>query len=225
MPDRDRPEARRHARRRCVVGAFEHRCVLFARDHPQERSENAVTLLPTFTRREAIRLCGAAPMAAWTATRTDSPPPLAAGTPTSAERVALIEAFRRGANGLDRRFEKRAHHGSWPMPYRLFRPAAIGKVPLVLYLHGSGGLGDDNEKQLALGRVFGTMVWPLPESERRFRCCVVAQQTGRGWARYKESPDGPARLVAGFGDGARLALDIVRPPGRAGPAADRPPDH
>src|SRR4051812_9045980 len=167
MPDRDRPEARRHARRRCVVGAFEHRCVLFARDHPQERSENAVRLPPTFTRRAAIRLCGAAPLAAWAATRTDSPPPLAAGTPTSAKRLALIEAFRRGANGLDSRFEKRAHHGSWPMPYRLFRPAAVGKVPLLLYLHGSGGLGAGNEKPRAPGNAFGTTVWVQPETQPR----------------------------------------------------------
>ena len=162
------------------------------------------------TRREAIRLCGAAPLAAWAAARIDSPPPLAAGAPSSPERMALIEAFRRSANGLDGRFEKRAHHGSWTMPYRLFRPATNTKVPLVLYLHGSGGLGDDNEKQLGLGNVFGTLVWALPENQRRFPCCVVAPQTDRGWARYKESPDGPARLVSGFGDGARLALDIVQ---------------
>ena len=88
--------------------------------------------LPTLTRREAIRLCGAAPLAVWAATRSDAPPPLAPGTPASPERMALIEAFRRSANGLDGRFEKRTHHGAWTMPYRLFRPTATGKVPLVL---------------------------------------------------------------------------------------------
>ena len=34
--------------------------------------------------------------------------------------------------------------------------------PLVVYLHGSGGLGTDNEKQLGLGNIFGTRVWALP---------------------------------------------------------------
>jgi predicted peptidase len=180
-----------------------------------------MSLPSTLTRREAIRVCGAAPLVAWAAARAGSPPPLAPGTPASPERLALIEAFRHSANGLDGRFEKRAYHGSWTMPYRLFRPAATGKVPLVLYLHGSGGLGDDNEKQLGLGNVFGTLVWALPENQRRFPCCVVAPQTDRGWARYKESGDGPARLVPGFGDGARLALEIVQQLARELPIDDR----
>ena len=166
-----------------------------------------MTLPPTLTRRKAIRLCGAAP--------------LAAGTPSSPERLALIDAFRRSANGLDGRFEKRTHRGAWTMPYRLFRPATTTKVPLVLYLHGSGGLGDDNEKQLGLGNVFGTLVWALPENQRRFPCCIVAPQTDRGWARYEESAGGPARLVPGFGAGARLALDIVQQIARELPIDDR----
>src|SRR3954452_22543340 len=150
-----------------------------------------------------------------------SAPPLARGTPTSPERMALIEAFKRQSAGLDKKFESRTHTNDLTMPYRLFRPQAAGTHPLVLYLHGSGGLGDDNEKQLGLGNVFGTMVWALPENQRRFPCCIVAPQTDRGWARYKESPDGPARLVAGFGDGARLALDIVQQLARELPIDDR----
>ncbi|MBK7472794.1 MAG: hypothetical protein IPI73_21435 [Betaproteobacteria bacterium] len=54
------------------------------------------------------------------------------------------------------------------MPYRLFRPATTAKVPLGMYLHGDGGLGGDNEKQLALGNVFGTRVWLLPENQKHF---------------------------------------------------------
>jgi len=180
-----------------------------------------MALPSTLTRREAIRLCGAAPVAAWAAARGDVPPALAPGTPASPERMALIEAFRHSANGLEGRFERRTYHGSWTMPYRLFRPATTARVPLVLYLHGSGGLGDDNEKQLGLGNVFGTLVWALPENQRRFPCCVVAPQTDRGWARYKESGDGPARLVPGFGDGARLALETVQQLARELPIDDR----
>jgi predicted peptidase len=81
-------------------------------------------------------------------------------------------------------------------------------VPLVLYLHGSGGMGDDNLKQLGLGNVFGTRVWLLPENQKRFPCYVVVPQTDRGWIRYDFSQQ-PAKELPGLGDGARLALDIV----------------
>jgi predicted peptidase len=161
------------------------------------------------TRREAVRMFGAVPlMAAWSAARTESTPPLAPGTPMSPERTALIDAFRKKIRGLDERFELRVHKGAWTMPYRLFRPSEKGKAPLVLYLHGSGGVGDDNRKQLGLGNIFGPFVWALPESQRRFPCYVLAPQTDRGWANYEESPTG-ARVIPGFGEGAQQALEIV----------------
>lgn len=167
--------------------------------------------LTRLTRRDLIRLCGAVPLAAWAAeAQNDSSPPLAPGAPMSPERTALIDAFRRRAAGLDERFEKRLHHGSRVMPYRLFRPSETGKAPLVLYLHGSGGLGNDNEKQLGFGNVFGTLVWALPENQKRFPCYVLAPQTDRGWANYKDSGTGPSRVVSGFGDGTRQALEIVQ---------------
>jgi len=50
-----------------------------------------------------------------------------------------------------------------------------------MYLHGSGGLGDDNLKQLGLGNIFGTRVWLLPENQKRFPCYVVyRKQIGDG---------------------------------------------
>jgi predicted peptidase len=178
--------------------------------------------LARLTRRELSRLCGAVPLAAWAASEQhDSPAPLAPGAPTSAERTARIDAFRTEAAGLDARFEKRVHHGSWAMPYRLFRPSETGKAPLVLYLHGSGGSGDDNQKQLGLGNIFGTLLWALPENQKRVPCYVLAPQTDRGWARYKESPGGPAQVTSGFGDGARLALEIVQGLVRELPIDDR----
>ena len=97
----------------------------------------------------------------------------------SPERMALIEAFKKQSEGLEKRFEARTHKSDRVMPYRLFRPEAAGKLPLVMYLHGSGGLGDDNLKQLGLGNVFGTHVWLLPENQKRFPCYVVIPQTDR----------------------------------------------
>jgi predicted peptidase len=160
-----------------------------------------------------MRLLGAVPAAAWTAPppRSAASPRLAPGDPISPQRRALVEAFRRSIGGIADQFDRRVHQSESAMPYRLFKPSHAGRLPLVLYLHGSGGLGNDNERQLRLGNVFGTHVWALPENQKRFPCYVCAPQTDRGWARYEEQPaGGPARVVAGFGDGARLALEIVR---------------
>ncbi|HEY2392130.1 MAG TPA: alpha/beta hydrolase-fold protein [Candidatus Angelobacter sp.] len=179
------------------------------------------------TRREAVRLIGSASAGAWFATSQFGinfslaptafaatgiqTPALAPGAPTSPERMALIEAFKKKSEGLDKKFEARTHKSDWVMPYRLFRPQATGKLPLVVYLHGSGGLGDDNEKQLQFGNVFGTRVWLLPENQKRFPCYVVVPQTDRGWIKYdfSQQGDGPAKELPGFGDGNRLALEIV----------------
>ncbi len=181
------------------------------------------------TRRDAVRLLGWASAGAWfpaaqlglnlsTASTafasgaTDAgTPPLARGDPMSPARLALVEEFRKQSAGLEKKFEARTHMSDWAMPYRLFRPATTAKVPLVMYLHGDGGLGGDNEKQLALGNVFGTRVWLLPENQKHFPCHVVVPQTDRGWVRYDPAAltNGTAKAIPGLGDGARLALEIV----------------
>ena len=164
------------------------------------------------TRRDAIVRLGSAAIGARFALAqagvTPASPRLARGTPTSPERIALIDAFKRQSEGIEKKFEARAHKSDWAMPYRLFRPEAAGKLPLLMYLHGSGGLGDDNEKQLGLGNIFGTRVWALPANQKRFPCYVVAPQTDRGWIRYDFSKE-PAKQLPGLGDGSRLALEIV----------------
>jgi hypothetical protein len=149
------------------------------------------------TRREAVRLLGSASAGAWiaqisfdlsvtptasAASKDDGTPPLAPGTPMSPERVALIDAFKKQSQGLETKFETRTHKSDLVMPYRLFRPEATGKLPLVLYLHGSGGLGDDNLKQLGLGNTFGTRVWLLPENQKRFPCYVIRRPIADGQA-------------------------------------------
>jgi len=140
----------------------------------------------------------------------DSDPRLAPGAPNSSQRLALIDAFKKQSEGLQDQSEARSHKSDWTMPYRLFRPQpqAGAKLPLVIYLHGSGGLGDDNLKQLRLGNIFGTRVWLLPENQKRFPCYVLVPQTDRGWCRYDFSKD-PPRNLPGLGDGNKLALEIV----------------
>jgi predicted peptidase len=61
------------------------------------------------------------------------------------------------------------------LPYRLFKPAgadAKQRLPLVLFLHGAGERGDDNQAQLKHG------VWSFvkPESQSMHPCFVVAPQ-------------------------------------------------
>ena len=174
-------------------------------------------LQPMITRRESVRLLGSLSTGAWfaaiapktaAADKDAQTPPLAPGAPTSPERMALIDAFKKQSEGLEKKFEARTLKSDWVMPYRLFRPKATGKVPLVVFLHGSGGLGDDNLKQLRLGNIFGTRLWLLPENQERFPCYVIAPQTDRGWNRY-DSSEQPAKALPGLGDGARLALEIV----------------
>jgi len=176
------------------------------------------------TRRDAIRLLSSTTagaflmqaglnvsLAHWlSASEADPTPPLSPGAPKSPERMALIEAFGKQADGLEKKFMAHSYKGDWTMPYRLFQPESKSKLPLVVYLHGSGGLGDDNQKQLELGNVFGTRVWLLPENQKRFPCYVVAPQTDRGWAKYEFTPgsDRP-RVVAGLGDGSKMALNVI----------------
>jgi predicted peptidase len=81
---------------------------------------------------------------------------------------------------------------------------------LVVYLHGSGGLGGDNEKQLGLGNVFGTRVWLLPENQKRFPCYVLAPQTDTAWVHFSSpGTSGMGEILPGLGDGPRLALEII----------------
>lgn len=69
------------------------------------------------------------------------------------------------------------------MPYRLFVPAGYGKgssYPLVVWLHGGGGRGSDNLKQLTGGNLAGSRVWTRAESLSKYPCLVVAPQCAEG---------------------------------------------
>jgi predicted peptidase len=72
----------------------------------------------------------------------------------------------------------RAADGSM-LPYRLFLPDAAARarpLPLIVYLHGGGGAGRDNLKQISGGNTNGTHVWTGPEIQRRHPAFVVAPQ-------------------------------------------------
>ncbi len=110
------------------------------------------------------------------AANENSVPPLAPGAPTSPERMALIEAFKKQSEGLQKKFEPRTHKSDWAMPYRLFQPEASGKLPLVLYLHGSGGSS-----------------WALETfSARAYGCCPKIRNIFLAMSSY------PKPIAAGF---------------------------
>jgi predicted peptidase len=65
------------------------------------------------------------------------------------------------------------------MPFRLFVPPAYDKqkeYPLVLWLCGSAGRGNNNLNQISIGNVIGTHVWITPENQAKHPCFVVAPQ-------------------------------------------------
>lgn len=81
------------------------------------------------------------------------------------------------------------------LPYRLIRPSGGGGdgVPLIVYLHGAGGAGVDNEAQLERGN--GYAVNRLAESGTQ--ALVVAPQCPRGqaWWSPEEQPSRYGQLM------------------------------
>jgi predicted peptidase len=69
------------------------------------------------------------------------------------------------------------------LPYRLFTPDDIepGRLhPLVLFLHGAGGRGDDNVKPVMDGDAFGSRRWATPDAQAAHPCFVLVPQCPAG---------------------------------------------
>jgi len=91
------------------------------------------------------------------------------------------------------------------LPYRLLRPLRIEverTYPLVVFLHGAGERGTDNEKQLA----HGVGQFATEENRQKYPCFLVAPQCppGQRWVEVDwsadshtqpDEPSGAARLV------------------------------
>lgn len=76
------------------------------------------------------------------------------------------------------------------LPYRLFTPQAEeGKrYPLVLYLHGAGDRGEDNEAPLTM---IGAVVFARRENQRKNPCFVYVPQTPKGKHFMHPAVEGP----------------------------------
>jgi predicted peptidase len=100
------------------------------------------------------------------------------------------------------------------LPYRLFVPQAVDKrrlYPLVLWLHGGAGRGNDNAKQIAGGNILGAHVWTTPENQAKNPCFVVAPQCPENetWATFDEAkPAAALQLVMELLADLRRTLQI-----------------
>jgi len=73
------------------------------------------------------------------------------------------------------------------LPYRLFVPlgySSANTYPLVLWLHGVEGRGNDNVKQITRGNEKGAHVWISSEVQAKFPAFVLAPQcpAGENWS-------------------------------------------
>ncbi|MBO0800770.1 MAG: prolyl oligopeptidase family serine peptidase [Blastocatellia bacterium] len=92
------------------------------------------------------------------------------------------------------------------MPYRLFIPRKYKKsekYPLIVWLHGAGGLGTDNLRQIQGDQIPGTHIWTATETQARFPAFVVVPQSAGGWdftgapnPARKSDPQGDRQLTA-----------------------------
>jgi predicted peptidase len=85
--------------------------------------------------------------------------------------------------------------------YRLFVPENYDrskKYPLVLYLHGGGGRGNDNRKQIEGGNGYLIDLFTAKETQSKYPSFVVAPQSPmqEGWIEYDSiTPTRQLRLV------------------------------
>ena len=141
-------------------------------------------------------------------------PALLPYAPMSAQRIAPIEEFKKKAPPLAAKFEAFTHTSSLGevMPYRLFKPRILEpgkKYPLIVFLHGAGASGTDNQRQLEGANMFGALVWALPKNQERYPAFVVAPQSDVNWPCVILEEGKRPKLCPGLGSGARQAFEIV----------------
>jgi len=74
--------------------------------------------------------------------------------------------------------------------YRLFIPPNYDRrtrYPLVVWLHGGGGVGNDNDRQVQGDQVPGTRIWTRATQQAAQSAFVLVPQTARAWYSGTES--------------------------------------
>lgn len=95
------------------------------------------------------------------------------------------------------------------LPYQLMQPLVVEKgktYPLVLFLHGAGERGTDNEKQL----VHGVPQFASPDNRKAYPCFLLAPQcpSNQKWVEVDWSAD-THTMPKVQGDAGRMALELV----------------
>src|SRR5580704_8758509 len=109
-------------------------------------------------------------------------------------------------------------NGLETMPYRLFIPSGYDgqkKYPLIVWLHGAGGAGQDNLRQIVGDQISGTRTWTQPATQAKYPAFVLAPQTAEGWSAQTKgsTPDtlsAPLILVVGILDSLENEFSIDR---------------
>ena len=74
--------------------------------------------------------------------------------------------------------------------YRLFVPEGLDpqkQYPVVVWLHGAGGIGVDNFRQISDDQVAGTHTWTDPENQAKHPTFVLVPQSSVGWLAQPQS--------------------------------------
>jgi predicted peptidase len=95
------------------------------------------------------------------------------------------------------------------LPYQLLKPLAVEegkKYPLILFLHGAGERGTDNEKQL----VHGVPQFATKEEREKYPCFLIAPQcpTEQKWVEVDWSA-ATHTMPKAQGDAGRMTLELV----------------
>ena len=125
--------------------------------------------------------------------------------------ATLLAAFTAGSIMAGDDYAKREFKmGGATLPYRLLRPAKVeeGKrYPLVVFLHGAGERGTDNEKQL----VHGSTLFTKPANREKFPCFVVFPQCpdGKQWVQVPWGDKTPHKMPAEPSEPLKLVRDLI----------------
>ncbi len=130
--------------------------------------------------------------------------------------LLLFFHFSAEAQDMDVYQKKRHLNQGDTLLYRIMYPPDFdetGKYPLLLFLHGAGERGNDNEKQL----VHGARLFADPSNRKDYPAVVVFPQCPEGdwWARMETTEDAEGKRIFTFpGKGSpnpamRLVLELL----------------
>jgi len=113
----------------------------------------------------------------------------------------------RAADDFEPRVQKSADNKS--LPYRLFKPKdydANKKYPLVIFFHGAGERGDDNQRQVGNG----VEIFARAENQAKNPCFIFAPQcpAGKQWVDVPWADDGEVQ-PAEPSEPMKLAIEAI----------------